>query len=89
MSIQEAGLSGADDLTVLEWATHEGRILLTHDKRTITKFVYERVQVGRPVSGVFAVRQKFPLGAVVEDIPLLLEAGLAHEWDGQAIYIPL
>lgn len=32
--IQDAGLSGADDPTVLEWAAREGRILLTHDVST-------------------------------------------------------
>jgi predicted nuclease of predicted toxin-antitoxin system len=28
--IQDVGLSGADDPTVLEWAAQEGRVLLTH-----------------------------------------------------------
>ena len=30
--IQDVGLSGADDPTVLEWAAQEGRVLLTHDE---------------------------------------------------------
>jgi predicted nuclease of predicted toxin-antitoxin system len=34
--IQDVGLSGADDPTVLEWSAQEGRILLTHDVSTIT-----------------------------------------------------
>ncbi len=29
--IQDVGLSGADDPTVLEWAARENRVLLTHD----------------------------------------------------------
>jgi predicted nuclease of predicted toxin-antitoxin system len=29
--VQDVGLSGKDDPTVLEWAAQEGRILLTHD----------------------------------------------------------
>jgi predicted nuclease of predicted toxin-antitoxin system len=33
--VQEVGLSGADDHTVLEWSAREGRILLTHDMKTI------------------------------------------------------
>lgn len=35
--VQDAGLSGADDPTVLDWAANEGRVLLTHDAATITK----------------------------------------------------
>ncbi len=33
--IQDVGLSGADDPTVLEWAAREGRVLLTHDVTTM------------------------------------------------------
>ncbi len=34
--VQDVGLRGADDPTVLEWAAQEGRVLLTHDVATIT-----------------------------------------------------
>ena len=33
--IQDAGLSGADDAAVLEWAADDGRIVLTHDVTTL------------------------------------------------------
>ncbi len=52
--IQDVGLSGADDPTVLEWAAQEGRILLTHDVSTITKYAYERVQAGLVMPGVLS-----------------------------------
>ena len=45
--IQDVGLSGADDPTVLEWSAEEGRVLLTHDVSTITHYAYERVRAGR------------------------------------------
>ena len=45
--IQDVGLSGADDPTVLEWAAQEGRVLLTHDVTTITRYAYERVKAGQ------------------------------------------
>ena len=41
--VQEAGLSGAVDPDVLEWAAREGRVLLTHDVATMTRHAYERV----------------------------------------------
>jgi len=34
--VQDAGLSGASDPAVLEWAAAEDRLLLTHDLTTIT-----------------------------------------------------
>ncbi|MDQ4039747.1 MAG: DUF5615 family PIN-like protein, partial [Actinomycetota bacterium] len=42
--LQDAGLRGADDPAVLEWAAAEGRVLLTHDVATMTRYAYERVQ---------------------------------------------
>ncbi|MBM3496481.1 MAG: hypothetical protein FJX72_19510 [Armatimonadetes bacterium] len=29
--VQDVGLSGADDATVLRWAARHGRVVLTHD----------------------------------------------------------
>lgn len=40
--VQDIGLSGKDDPTILEWAAQEGRVLLTHDVATITRYAYER-----------------------------------------------
>lgn len=44
--IQDVGLSGADDATVLEWAAQEGRILLTHAVTMLTRYAYERIRAG-------------------------------------------
>jgi predicted nuclease of predicted toxin-antitoxin system len=46
--VQDVGLSGAEDDLVLEWAAREGRILLTQDAKTITKFAFDRVRSGSP-----------------------------------------
>ena len=47
--VKDAGLSGANDHTVLEWAAQEGRVLLTHYVATITHHAYERVRAGKPI----------------------------------------
>jgi len=87
--IQDAGLSGADDPTVLEWAAQEGRILLTHDVSTITRHAYDRVGRGLPMPGVFEVGRSIPIGTAIEDLILLDQCGLEGEWDGQVRYLPL
>jgi hypothetical protein len=87
--VQDAGLSGADDPTVLEWAAQEGRVLLTHDVTTITRHAYERVRAGKPMPGVFEVDRGLPIGAIIEDILLLVECSLDGEWEGQIRYLPL
>lgn len=87
--IQDVGLSGADDSTVLEWAAQEGRILLTHDVSTITRYAYERVQAGKPMPGVFEVSRTVPIGVAIEDILLLAECSEEGEWESQVRYLPL
>lgn len=37
LRVQDIGLSGEDDPTVLAWAADDRRILLTHDVATITR----------------------------------------------------
>lgn len=53
--VQDVGLSGAGDPTILEWAAQEGRVLLTHDVSTLTRYAYERVEAGKHMPGVFEV----------------------------------
>ena len=69
--VQAAGLSGADDPSVLEWAAREKRILLTHDISTLVGFAFERVAAGRRMPGVFAARSDGPIGSTIEDLLLL------------------
>ena len=86
---QEAGLSGADDPSILEWAAREGRVLLTHDVSTITHYAYERIRAGKAMPGVFEISREIPIGVVIEDLLLLAEYSLEGEWEGQVRYLPL
>ena len=87
--VQDVGLSGADDPTILEWAAQEKRVLLTHDVTTLTKFAYERVEAGQWMPGVIEVSRSVPLGVAIDDILLLAEASHDGEWEGQILYLPL
>jgi uncharacterized protein DUF5615 len=87
--VQDAGLSGADDPTVLAWAAQAQRVLLTHDVETITHYAFERVRAGQPMPGVFEVSRTIPLGQAIEDIILIAECSLEGEWEGQVRYLPL
>ena len=80
---QDAGLSGAEDPPVLEWAAQENRMLFTHDVTTITKYAYERVREGKRMPGVFEVSRSVPIGVAIEDILLIAECSLEGEWESQ------
>lgn len=87
--VQDVGLSGTDDPTVLEWAAKENRVLLTHDVATITRYAYERLVVEKPMPGVIEVTADAPIGRVIEDILLLLACSIEGELEGQIQYLPL
>lgn len=87
--VQDIGLSGVDDPTLLEWAATEQRVLLTHDVATITHFAYDRVRNGNHMPGVFEVSRDVPIGTAIEDLLLIIECSLDGEWEGQVRYLPL
>lgn len=87
--VQDVGLSGADDPAVLAWAAGEGRVLVTHDVTTITRYAYERVETGLAMPGVVEVARSLAIGQAIDEFLLLAEASLEDEWEGQVRYLPL
>ncbi len=87
--VQDAGLRGADDPTVLEWAAAENRVLLTHDVATMVRFAYARVQAGLPMPGMFEIGTGVALAVAIQEILLLVECSIDGEWEGQVRYLPL
>ncbi len=87
--VQDAGLSGASDETVLEWAAREGRVLLTHDVKTVTRYAYQRVRSRKPMPGVVEVNRRLSIAVAVEEVLLLAECCLPTELEAQVLYVPL
>jgi len=85
--VQDLVIRGADDAAVLESAA-ERRLVLTHDVSTLIEFAWKRVASGKRHSGVAAVSQQAPVGAVVADLVLLVECSTDEEWADQILFIP-
>jgi predicted nuclease of predicted toxin-antitoxin system len=84
---QDVGLDGADDPTVLEWAAQNGRVLLTHDEKTMPGHAYQRLTAGQRMAGVVIVA--VPIGGrVVADLILMIECSQDDEWENQVRYVP-
>lgn len=86
--VQDVGLSGKDDPTILEWAAQEGRILLTHDVATITRYAYDRVRQGQTMPGVIEISTDAAIGRAIEDLLVLVGCSQAGELEGQIHYLP-
>ena len=86
--VQDVGLRGADDDVVLEWAEKNGRVLLTHDARTMPSHVRNRLEIGSCLPGVLIVDDLASIGDCIEDILLVAECSSEGEWENQIVYLP-
>jgi hypothetical protein len=84
----EASLAGLDDDVVLERAAQEGRVLVSHDRRTMP-FHFAAFITTRTSAGVVLVPQSLPIRQAVEDLILIWEASEAEEWVNQIDSLPL
>jgi hypothetical protein len=87
-TVQEADLPEASDPAVLDWAAAQGRIVITHDHRTMRPCAEDRLKAGRPMAGLILVPQTSPLGQVIDDLVLIAEATTAEEWNGTIVFLP-
>lgn len=89
VTVQEAGLRDAPDPAVLEWAAAEGRVVVSHDHRTMRAYAEERLTAGLPMTGLILVRQDYPLGQAIDDLVLIGETTALEEWQGRIVFLPL
>jgi predicted nuclease of predicted toxin-antitoxin system len=89
LQIRRAGLAEAVDPDVLAWAMTSGRVLRTHDRKTMVRFANERVIRGKPMPGVILIDGQCPVGRAINDLLVLLECTADDEWADQIHYIPL
>ena len=66
----EAGLEGVPDPDVLAKAANEGRILITHDHRTMPHD-FGQFLSRRSSPGVFIIPQQLGIGAAIEELLLI------------------
>jgi hypothetical protein len=87
-SAADTKLEGVADPDVLELAAVQGRILVTHDRRTMIEYFRRRLEGGKSSPGVFLVSQFAPLGPVVEALVMVWAASEAAEWRDQVHHVP-
>ncbi len=87
--VQDTLLQGAADAEVLEWASRNSRVVLTHDVSTMTKYTFERIRSGIATAGVIEVPQSLSVGQAIEDILLIAVACTPAEIKNRVEYLPL
>src|SRR5437016_5864668 len=86
---QDAGLMNTPDPVILVWAAAESRIVLSHDRNTMTGFARDRIHGGQPMPGLFVVDRLTSFGRILNDLEALAAASEMDEWRDQIIFVPL
>lgn len=87
--IQDTEMYQSADPELLSWLAEEKRILLTHDVRTMPRYVYERVHSGQAVPGVIEVHRSTSIGQAIDELEIMIGAGEAKDFENQVKYIPI
>jgi len=83
-----ADLAGRDDLEVLAIAAQEGRVLVSHDSRTMPSHFAEFISTNTS-PGVVIASQRLGIAVVVEELLLIWSASDADEWVNRITHLPL
>jgi hypothetical protein len=89
LRVQDIGLMRTPDPDVLAWAGAAGRIVLTHDRHTMTGFATTRIMAGQPMPRLFVVDRQASSGRTLNDLEVLAAASEMDEWRDQIIFVPL
>ena len=84
----EAGLAGLDDPEVLELAASEGRLLVSHDRRTMPYHFGAFIQQ-RNSPGLLLVSQHLSVSRAAEELLLIWIASEPDEWSNRISSLPL
>ena len=83
----EAGLAGFEDADVLALAASQGRLLVSHDRRTMPHFGAFIQQRNSP--GLLLVSQHLAVADAAEELLLVWIASEAEEWSNRISSLPL
>jgi hypothetical protein len=87
-SAVDSGITGLADPEILEFAAGEGRILVSHDRRTIIHHFRNHLAARKSSPGVFLVPQSAPLGPIAEVLVVVWAVSEAEEWRDQLRHLP-
>ena len=88
VAAQEAGFDGVSDPEILERAASAGRVLVTHDRRTMISHFRIRLGAGISSPGILVVSQGAQIGEVVESIVYLWALADPYDLCNQVHYLP-
>src|SRR5262245_29010068 len=86
---QDVGLRHTPDPDILEWASRQGRVVVSVDKKTLAAAAWDRVARGFPMPGVAILRTVLTIGQAINELELIAIVGNPEDLKNQVIYLPV
>ena len=84
-----APLAGTSDPDLLLWLEKQGYILVTENRSTMPVHLADHYANGGQIPGLFWIRPRAGLRAVIEELYLIWHASEADEYRNRTLFIPL
>lgn len=88
LRVRDSRVAACPDGEVLAWAAAEGRIVISHDERTMPAEAWDRIARGLPMPGLVIVPGDAPARAVLDQLSLLAGAGRPGDVRDQVLFLP-
>jgi hypothetical protein len=79
---------GSLDPELLKWADTAGRILISHDRKSMPGHFQQHMMAGRHSPGVLLIRPGTTVAALVAELALIAHAGNPADYFDQIDFIP-
>jgi hypothetical protein len=79
---------GMPDRQVLALAAEQGRVLVSHDFKTMPRHFHAFIREGSS-PGLILIPQGLPIGAAIEELQLVWECYEGSDFQNRLLYLPL
>jgi len=89
LTAADGGTRGLSDRRVLQLAAAVGRVVVSHDRNTMTGEFYRLLKEGNSSPGLVIVRQDLDIGRAIEDLLLIWVGSEAEELRDRVRWVPM
>jgi hypothetical protein len=83
------GMTGFSDDWILEYAANEGRIVITHDIRTMPAHATDRIKKNLYLPGLIVVPDTLDIATTVNDLEVIIVCATEAELQNRIYFLPI
>ena len=85
----QVGLSQASDPELLASAARAGRVVVSHDRKSMPASAAAMITAGEQMTGLIIVPRQLPMIRAIDDLETILVCSEEYEWENVICYLPI